>query len=132
LNDGQAGSHPFQNTVDVVIQKEMKYFFSNITNTGLATMDNDAKSCYDRIICNLAMIISQHFGVKSKTARTQATTLKKMQFHRRKALSDLEKYYSHSEETLVHGTGQGSCASPSLWLLISSILMDCSKNSQEE
>jgi hypothetical protein len=25
----------------------------------------------------------------------------------------------------VHGTGQGSCASPCIWLLISSILMDC-------
>jgi hypothetical protein len=28
-------------------------------------------------------------------------------------------------DTPVHGTGQGSCASPAIWLLISSILMDC-------
>jgi hypothetical protein len=103
----------------------MKYFYSIITNTGLATMDNDAKSCYDRIICNLAMIISQYFGIKAKTARTQATTLRKMQFRLCKALGDSTKYYCHSEETPVHGTGQGSCASPSIWLLISSILMDC-------
>lgn len=27
-------------------------------------------------------------------------------------------------ETPVHGTGQGSCSSPALWLLISSLLMD--------
>jgi hypothetical protein len=109
----------------VVIQKEMKYFFSSITQTGLVTMDNDAKSCYDRIICNLAMIISQYFGIKSTVARTQAITLKKMHFRLRTALGDSINHYSHSDDTPVHGTGQGSCASPSLWLIISSILMDC-------
>jgi hypothetical protein len=127
LNKGQAGSRPGGNAIDVVIQKEMKYFFSTITNTGLATMDNNAKSCYDCIICNLAMIISQYFGVNSKVAKTQATTLKKMQFRLRAALGDSKKYYSHSEDTPVHVTGQGSCASPLIWLRISSILMDCLK-----
>jgi hypothetical protein len=73
------------------------------------------------------MIISQHFGVNAKTAKTQATTLRKMQFRLRTALGNSTKYYSHSEETPVRGTGQGSCASPSIWLLISSILMDCLK-----
>jgi hypothetical protein len=56
LNEGQAGSRPGRNSIDVVIQKEMKYLYATLTRTGLATMDNDAKSCYDRIICNLAMI----------------------------------------------------------------------------
>jgi hypothetical protein len=125
LNEGQAGLHPGKNAIDVVIQKEMKYFFSSITHTGLVAMDNDAKSCYDRIICNLAMIISQYFGIKSTAARTQAITLKKMHFRLCTALGDSINHYSHSDDTPVHGTGQGSCASPSLWLIISSILMDC-------
>jgi hypothetical protein len=47
INEGQAGSRPGINEIDVVIQKEMKYFFSIITRTGLATMDNAAKSCYN-------------------------------------------------------------------------------------
>jgi hypothetical protein len=63
LNEGQSGSRPGRNAFDVLIQKEMKYLFSRITRTNLAIMDNDAKSCYDRIICNLGMIISQYFGV---------------------------------------------------------------------
>jgi hypothetical protein len=61
-------------------------------------------------------------------AKTQeATTLRKMQFHLRTSLGDVTKFYNHSEKTPVHGTGQGSCASPSTWLLINSILMDCLK-----
>jgi hypothetical protein len=57
INEGQAGSRLGRNAVDVVIQKEMKYLYCRETRTGMATMDNDAKSCYDQIICNLAMIV---------------------------------------------------------------------------
>jgi hypothetical protein len=107
----------------VIIQKEMKYLY--MTKPNLATMDNDAKSCYDRIICNLAMIISQYYGVSRNMALMQATTLKKMKYRLRTALGDSKTIYQHSHNTPIHGTGQGSCASPALWLLISSILMDC-------
>jgi hypothetical protein len=55
----------------------------------------------------------------------QATTLKKMCFRLRTAVGDSLTSYSHSATTPVHGTGQGSCASPAILLLISSILMDC-------
>jgi hypothetical protein len=65
------------------------------------------KAFDDRIICNLAMLISQYHGVNKNMASLQAT---------------------HSKENgakPIHGTGQGSCASPAIWLLISSILVDC-------
>jgi hypothetical protein len=52
-------------------------------------------------------------------------TLRKMKYRLGTALGDSKTYYTHSEATPIHGTGQGSCASPSIWLLISSILMDC-------
>jgi ribonuclease HI len=125
INAGQAGSRPGCNAIDVIIQKEMKYLYSRLTKSNLATMDNDAKSCYDRIICNLAMIISQYFGVSRNLASLHATTLRKMQYRLRTALGDSTTTYQHSPSTPIHGTGQGSCASPAIWLLISSILMDC-------
>ena len=37
LNEGQAGSRPGRNAIDVVIQEEMKYLFSILSKTGLAT-----------------------------------------------------------------------------------------------
>jgi hypothetical protein len=125
LNDGQAGSRPGRNSIDVVIQKEMKYLYALLTRTGIATMDNDAKSCYDRIICNLAMMISQHYGGSKEAASMQAATLQKMLFRIRTAIGDSKQSYTHSSATPIHGTGQGSCASPAIWLLVSSLLMDC-------
>ena len=47
LNDGQAGSRPGRNSIDVVMQKDMKNLCSILTKTGLATTNNDAKSCYN-------------------------------------------------------------------------------------
>lgn len=125
LNDGQAGSRPGRRSIDVVIQKEMKYMYARLTRTGLATMDNDAKSCYDRIICSLAMLVSSYFGMTDRSCQLQAKTLKRMQFRLRTALGESKRHYQHTDEKPVHGSGQGSCASPCLWLLISSILMDC-------
>jgi hypothetical protein len=105
----------------------MKYLYAMLTRTGLATMDNDAKSCYDRIICNLAMMVSQNFGVNQEAASMQAETLQQMCFRIRTALGDSKNFYKHSSSTPIHGTGQGSCASPAIWLLVSSLLMDCLK-----
>jgi hypothetical protein len=125
LHDGQSGSRPGRRSIDVVIQKEMKYLYARLSRTNLATMDNDAKSCYDRIICNLAMLISRFFGMPLHACRLQAKTLHRMIFRLRTALGDSSSSYQHSWNTPVHGSGQGSCASPCLWLLISSILMEC-------
>jgi hypothetical protein len=125
INKGQAGSQPGRNAIDMVNQKEMKYLYATLTRTGLATMDNNAKSCYDRITCNLAMMVSQYYGVSKEAASTQAETLQKMLYRIRTAIGDSKNSYSHSTTTPIHRTGQGSCASPAIWLLVSSLLMDC-------
>jgi hypothetical protein len=48
-----------------------------------------------------------------------------MCFQLRTAIGDSKNSYQHTSDTPVHGTGQGSCASPAIWLLINSILIDC-------
>jgi hypothetical protein len=121
LNEGQAGPRLGRNSIDVVIQKEMKYLYPTLTRTGLATMANDA------IICNLAMISSQFYGISKEAASTQAITLQHMCFRIRTALGDSKTLYKHTTETPIHGTGQGSCSSTAIWLLVSSFLMDCLK-----
>jgi hypothetical protein len=75
LNDGQAGSHPGCRAIDVAIQKEMKYNYSKLTRTPLITVDNDAKSCFNRILCNVAMLVSQYYGITQNMCSLQAATL---------------------------------------------------------
>jgi hypothetical protein len=48
-----------------------------------------------------------------------------MKFRLRTPLGESTQTNQYSTKTPIHGTGQGSCVSPSIWLLTSSILMDC-------
>jgi hypothetical protein len=123
LNEGQAGSRPGRRAIDVVLQKEMKYLYARLTRTQLGTIDNDAASCYDRILCNLAMLISKYYGVPDKYCSVQADNLRYSIYKTRAALGDSSLTYTHTDTTPIHGTGQGSCASPAIWLLISSFIM---------
>jgi hypothetical protein len=108
----------------VALKKELKYNYAKLTRTQLITIDNDAKSCFDCILCNIAMLVSQYFGIATKYCRLQSTARKETNFRIRIALGDSKRSNKHNQETLICGTGQGSCASPALWLLICSILMD--------
>lgn len=58
-------------------------------------------------------------------ARLHGTTLEQMKYYVSTALGISDDYYAHSEDNPVYGTGQGSCASPSIWLQICSVLFDC-------
>jgi rhamnose utilization protein RhaD (predicted bifunctional aldolase and dehydrogenase) len=49
----------------------MKYHYARLRKHNFATMDNDAKACYNRIIMLLATIISGHFGVLKKHATSK-------------------------------------------------------------
>jgi hypothetical protein len=71
------------------------------------------------------MIVSQHFGVSRDAAAMQEETLEKIIFRIRTAIGDSKQSYQHSAATPIHGTGQGSCVSPEIWLLVCSLLMDC-------
>jgi hypothetical protein len=92
----------------------MKYLYSLLTRTGLATMENDAKSCYDHISCGFVMIVSQYFGISLTTASTQAQTLLKMHHCLLTALG-ASMVLKHTQATHIHGIGQGSFASPSIY-----------------
>jgi hypothetical protein len=124
IHEGQSGSRPVKRAIDVIIQKEMKYIYASLTRTPLGTIDNDATSCYDRIICCLAIGISIFYGIPVKYCKTLAETLKDSIFRVRTALGDSNRSYQHSESTPIHGSGQGSCVSPALWLMQSSFMMD--------
>jgi hypothetical protein len=120
INDGQAGSRPNKRAIDVVIQKEMKYLYAMTTRTELGTIDNDAKSCYDRMICNFSMAVSYYYGVPKNYCSMLANNLKQSKYSIRTGLGDSSEKYQHTVDTPIHGTGQGSCASPALWLMTSS------------
>lgn len=104
--------------------KTLSYDFAALTRTDMGTFDNDAKSCYDRIIPALAMLRSRHLGLPKAASHLHGRFLETARYHIKTALGTSSSSYSHTMDTPIYGTGQGSKPSPAMWLGQSTLIMD--------
>ena len=124
INDGQYGSRPSRGAYDPVFIEEFQLEIARSSRKSLIQINYDATSCYDRIIPNLASLVSQRFGVPQPTVRANVGTLEAARYKLRTELGVSEEYYTHSTEFPIYGTGQGSGNSPMIWCFLSSVLFD--------
>jgi hypothetical protein len=82
---------------------------------------NDAEACCDRIIVDLATIVSLCHGVPSKVATIQGELLEHARYFLKMGLGISDKSYSHSDNARIDGTSQGSGGSPAVWGFNSSV-----------
>jgi hypothetical protein len=97
---------------------------TRIQRTNLGTFDNDAKSCYDRIINSLAMLTAQRLGMPPTPIATHAGVLASTRYVVKTALGVSDSYIQSFPGSLLFGTGQGSGASPAVWLTLSTLMLD--------
>ena len=100
LNNSQYGSRPKRNAIDPVMLEEIQFEISRVSRRMLIQTNYDATSCYDRIIPNLAMVVSKKFGVHPNATLTSATTLQLAKYHVRTELGLSLTSFSHSSKTL--------------------------------
>ena len=125
LNNNQWGCRPHRQAEDALLLKELTYNLAVTTKTTLATFDNDATGCFDRVPCTVAMLASRRLGATKNMCQMQADTLEYIQ-HQLKTAFGLSKDTYHSTQHLeIHGQGQGSRAGPPTWVFVSSLLLDC-------
>jgi len=124
LNPGQYGSRPRRNAWDPVFLEVYQTEISRASRKSLIQTNYDASSCYDRIIPNLAALVSQKFGVASTVVLVNTRTLEKAQYKIRTELGLSDSGYQHCMAHPIYGTGQGSSNSPIIWCFISSVLFD--------
>jgi exonuclease III len=117
LGEEQGGSRPGRTAIDIANRKALTYLYTRLTKTSLGTFDNDAKSCYDRIIASLALIASRALGMPEVACRIHGQTIDKMKHFIKTAQGTSESYYSNENEGPLFGSGQGSGGSPPLWLI---------------
>jgi hypothetical protein len=77
--------------------------------------DNDAQSCFDRIIPSVASCIVCSHGMHPNITKMHATTLQDARFKLKTALRVTKSSYSHSNAFPIYGTGQGSMVSSKLF-----------------
>ena len=85
---------------------------------------NDTKGCYERIDHNFTILVLMFFGVPWKIARNLFRILEKGR-HRIKTSYGISEpiYCNEDEKEPITGIGQGNRMGPSLWCLISTVII---------
>jgi hypothetical protein len=121
LHDGQHGSIPCRSALDPIMLTQLTADLCRILKQDLARFDNDATACYDRIIVALGMLAARKCGMPANAIRTHADALVKYKVKTIHGVSS-DDYHGTAFAPLF-GTGQGSVASPAVWLTLVVILL---------
>jgi len=124
LNPEQWGSRKGRCSEDTLFLKSITYAISTLTRTNLATFDNDAKSCYDRIVMLLAMLVARTMGAPKEACFMEAELMRTLQYQVQTQLGISNHHYGNATESPMYGSGQGSIPSPPIWCIISCLLMN--------
>lgn len=124
LNDGQHGSVPRRTAMDPIMLTELTTDLCRILKHNLARFDNDASACYDRIIVALGMLAARRCGMPTNGISTHASVLQHMKYTVKTIHGISDEYYQGTHDLPLFGTGQGSGASPAVWLTLVVTLMN--------
>ena len=105
--------------------EEMRIDYSMVTRTPFGTFDNDASSCYDRILIPISSLIARGYGIHQNVVFVHATNLEQARYKLKIGKTTAPRSYSHTTQFPIHGSGQGAANSPTIWCVISSKLFQC-------
>ena len=125
LNDSLYGARPGRTAHDPVGIEETLAEITRLSRKPCIKNAEDATACYDRIIPGLGNLASRCHGLHRCVALVQGRTLQDVHYHLKTNLGITEENYHHCEIYPIYGTGQGSGNSPTVWLVVSSVLFNC-------
>jgi hypothetical protein len=126
LHEGPWGSRPGCSAHDALMHNILSCKVARPTCTHLATFDNDAKSCYDRIITVFVFMLclseARCLPIGLQDGGTDPPYGCEYSIKTKYGISS-GTYFSIGNN-LTHGPGQGSHMAPALWLIICCLLFD--------
>ena len=123
LHNSQHGSIPQRTAMDPIMLMQLTTDLCRILRHDLARFDNDASACYDRIIVALGMLAARRCGMPKNAIRLHSEALQFMRYAVKTIYGVSDSNYSGTIFEPLFGTGQGSGASPSVWLSLVVILL---------
>jgi hypothetical protein len=124
INDGNFGGRTARSSLDPIGIELLQYEYSQLLRLRHLKFSNDATACYDRIVVNLASIISRSFGLHRNITTVHGDMLQHAIYRIKTKMGISDGFYQHSDDCPVFGTGQGSRSSPPIWNFNSSVYFD--------
>ena len=122
LHSDQHGSRRGHSAQALPFVEEIIYDQSRYTRTSLVNFDNDAMSCYDRIIPAFAGMTAKSYGQSDAAVFVNNITLQTAKYYLKMGGTTTAHSYQNSDSFELYGTGQGSANSPTIWAMVNSTL----------
>ena len=124
LNDGQHGSVPGRTAMELVMLNQLSNDLCRTQKVNIIRFENDASACYDRILVHLGMLAARRCGMPTNAVALHSGTLLDMKYKVKTHYGISEGSYQGSHAEPLFGTGQGSGASPAVWLTLVVVMMN--------
>jgi hypothetical protein len=121
----QYGSRKGHCSIDHAVNKRLTFDLFRLYRSPGALCSNDAKSCYDRILHAIAALSMKRLGIPAPPIECMLTCIQQMDHYIRTTHGDSDFAYS-SKYTRVpfQGVLQGNGAAPSIWVAVSTPLLN--------
>jgi hypothetical protein len=122
LDDAQHGCRPSRSTIEPTLNKILTYDISRISRSEGVFVENDASAAFDRIIPALSVLTSYAHGIPFAACLCLFLTTTQLRHHIRTAHGISASSYVSTNNNPLFGCGQGSGASPIIWILSINLL----------
>jgi hypothetical protein len=124
----QYGSRKNLSAVDQSLNKVLTFdIWRQLRQCG-ALCSNDAKSCYDRIVHNVASLLMQRVSTPTQPIISMFQTIQELSHHTRTVVGESQTGYKSNSTIPIQGVGQGNGAGPQIWAVVSTRFLNMLRN----
>ena len=121
----QYGSRKGHSAITHALNKRLSYDIIRQQRRPGALCSNDAKSCYDRVIHSIVALSFKRLGLPEPPVHCMLHCIQQMDYHIRTSHGDSENSFSSTHtEIPFQGILQGNGAAPTIWVLVSTPLLN--------
>ena len=120
----QYGSSDGQMTISAILNKVLTFDIVRMQKIIMATEENDAIGCYDRVMQQKVSLFLQRMGVALAAIICVCRTFDEAKHFIRTAHRLSRSYYEGTKDVPLFGAGQGTTVGLFFWLLIFSVMLE--------
>jgi hypothetical protein len=118
----QFGSRKNHHSILAALNKRLTMDLLRQQRQAGALCANDAKSCYDRIVHNIATLAIRRLGMPAAPILSMFATLQTATHNVSTTFGISKSSYGGKRDVPLQGVGQGNGAGPAIWAVISTVL----------
>jgi hypothetical protein len=119
----QFGSRKNHQSIIAALNKRLTMNVLRQRRQAGALCSNDTKSCYDRIVHNIAALSMRRLGVPPEPIASMFLTLQQSSHSISTAFGISRENYGRNHNIPLQGVGQGNGAGPAIWAAISTVII---------